>query len=227
MAAAFTATSLLGLALLGAIALGSPPPTQYPNQTNLVFSLLAAIDLLGILAAVFPMECARIISPGHRKEFAQQRGEDRPSRRYEGHYPPCEKFSSHVITISKRKYCAGCTGLSLGAVSSLIGIGFLLGGLSPLPFAALLWLGFALVLPAQIQHLLLPSGVARLAISFGLAFGSFLVLAGVNGLYSSLFLDCYCLLLIVFLIVARTVVSRQTHASVCSSCGLEYCPLLN
>jgi hypothetical protein len=224
-AAAFTLIALMGIALLGAAALFPQPPTQYPGQAGLIFGLLFLIDLLGILAASFPMGCARFISPSIWKEFGFH-GKKQPSRRYQGHHPPCERFSSHVISISQKKYCAGCTGLSLGALCSLVGIGLLLLFPSPLPFDTMLWLGITLLLIAQVPYLFRPGGIVRLFINFGLAFGSFLVLAGTNGLFSSLFLNTYCLLLIVFLILTKTVASRAAHASICSACRLEACPLL-
>ena len=171
------------------------------------------------------MRCARIITPGLRKEFARERGGNNPQLRYEGHHPPCSGFRSHVVTISSRKYCAGCTGLALGALLSLVGIALLLGSLNYLPFAVLFWLGFALVLIAQFQHLLPVSGSIRLVISLGFSFGAFLMLAGGDGLVSSAFLDFYCLSLIVFLIISRTMISRESHAMVCSSCRLERCVL--
>ena len=225
MVVTLIAISLLGLALLCGIALTSHAPTQYPDQNVLVFGVLAAIDLLGILAAVSPTGCARSINPVFRRGFAQEDWNDQPRRGYEGHHPPCGEFGSHVITISGKKYCAGCTGLVLGAVLSLLGIAFFFGYPGPLPSATLFWLGFSLVFISQLQPLLVSSGFARLLFSFCLAFGSLLLLLGVNGLASNLFLDCYCLSLMVFMIIARTAISRRTHASICSSCGLGSCPL--
>jgi hypothetical protein len=40
--------------------------------------------------------------------------------KFVGHHPDCENFKSHTIKISKKTYCAGCLGLSIGFTISII-----------------------------------------------------------------------------------------------------------
>ncbi|MHA2407872.1 MAG: hypothetical protein ACXACA_05835, partial [Candidatus Ranarchaeia archaeon] len=121
----FLALSVMGLSLLPFI-VSSPniPFSEFPFRTQIIGSLFITLCILGILAGLFPNQCQRGGPQSPVEEYSQDKGEStktpiRFSR--QGHHPACEHFSSHTLRIRNRVYCAGCTGLVLGALFAISG----------------------------------------------------------------------------------------------------------
>ena len=210
--------SMLGLGLLAILTFYPLEQNSFSYQRNAAFVMLAVIDIMGITASFFSPECSGIIDTYSTKEPVEPKKNDRPSIRYEGHHPACREFESHVFKISKKTYCAGCTGLATGATLSLIGVFLALNGVRLQSEGTIFWLGFLLVLLGQLQHLLARRSSMRMVISFGFVFGAFLILVGIDEIVSNNYLNFYFLMLIIFMTMTRAVISRQTHAAICKQC---------
>jgi hypothetical protein len=136
-----------------------------------------------------------------------------------------------VVHIGGAVYCAGCTGLVLGAAIALVGstLHFFLG--VPLTYALVVfWLGFAGVALGLLQHPLYAvskprHGVVRVFVNIGFVVGAFLLLASLAGLTNNLLLEVYLLLAIVYWIFTRIAMSRRAHSRICTLCGNTGCRL--
>jgi hypothetical protein len=136
-----------------------------------------------------------------------------------------------VVHIGGAVYCAGCTGLVLGAAIALVGstLYFFLG--VPLICALVVfWLGFAGVALGLLQHPLYAvfktrHGVVRVFVNIAFVVGAFLLLASVADLTNNLLLEAYLLLATIYWIFTRIAMSRRAHSRICTLCGDTGCRL--
>lgn len=230
----FLGVSLIGLFLVAALTFGTPSSEVFsPPQRLAVGSLFGLICVLGILAGVFPSRCSRIFHFQRKRDNESASPlepglvskEDFP---FEGHHPGCESFSGHVLRLGGKQYCAGCTGLVVGAVLSVFGTlvffstEIVLGDLGVLVF----WLGFMGVVLGLLQHPLSRRRGAGVHVLLNVAFvlGAFLLLVGIDGMVGDVFLESYFLVLVLYWIATRILLSQQEHGRTCRACGLEFCP---
>ena len=94
------------------ISLPSTPGNVY------VWSIFAALLVLGAVATFFPHRCGRSIveieglDPSRYTSFSG-------FRFIHGHHKLCGRFASHEHTVAGKSICAACLGLFFGATSSL------------------------------------------------------------------------------------------------------------
>lgn len=197
-----------------------------------ISSFFGLICLLGIMAGVFPSKCSG--SNHVRKKIKENnRGNDKQGvvdlkpKFFEGHHPNCGNFSSHVMLLRGKKYCAGCTGLVIGAVLFIFGIlTYLLTGLSigekaVLPF----FLGFAGVALGLLQYSFFKMRRSSIHFILNVLFvlGVLLLFIGIEELTRSIFLELYLVALSLYWILTRIMLSKQGHRKVCAACGLKSC----
>ncbi|MDO8125101.1 MAG: hypothetical protein Q6364_12070 [Candidatus Hermodarchaeota archaeon] len=226
--------SLLGLVLLSLMLLNPPPPVVVlPWQTQLIGFAFMIICILGIIAGISPSHCSltRKKKKQSQKEIVEQTNSTQiKSIRKEGHHPTCNHYSGHVITIKGSHYCAGCNGLVTGAIIAIIGTILFFFLSFPIVYPeATFWLGFIFVTIGLLQHplyqlLKLNRGIIRFIINSLFVVGSFLLLASLTQLTNSLILAIYSLLLILYWIFTRIVMSRRSHRLICSRCNRPECP---
>jgi hypothetical protein len=177
------------------------------GQKNLILSFFILICLGGIIVASYP-------------QFY-----NRKSRVSTGHHPECGPFQSHTFTIRGKKYCAGCSGLFVGAI---LAIGLCLTYyLHPLTSPLLFWAGMLLVLISLFQLNILKIDLARVKFIFNLALvlGSSMILLGILEFKPNLSL--YFIVLIGLWIYTRTTISATDHDLICSKCPDTSCPYGN
>jgi hypothetical protein len=222
---AFIVTSLLCLGLL-ALIVGSPPgqsPVLQDGRQAIGVAFII-VCVLGSIATVRPSGCARILSLDVRA--GNRDGGGLPSPRKQrpvrlGHHPSCQAFSSHVFRVGGRVYCAGCTGLLVGAaVAAVVGYLYFFVGLEPASSAAgLFWGGLLAVAFVLTRALFYDPSWAFIRVLLNLLFvmGSTSLLVGGYSLTNSA-IALFGLVAIVYFIVARIVISRQDHMRICKSC---------
>jgi len=156
----FITVSLTGLVLLAVLVfISSPSNATIPWQKTFVYLIFILICFLGIMAGIFPSKCLKMIrsqktvqSNGlNQEEIEEIGGKARTgntgvkSREIEGHHPDCGNFSAHVFKLGDKTYCAGCTGLILGAMISIFSAviyvleGWFLGKMVSSSFGWVLW----------------------------------------------------------------------------------------
>ncbi|MEM3382768.1 MAG: hypothetical protein QXL52_02940 [Nitrososphaerales archaeon] len=188
---------------------------------GLAFGLLS---ILGTMAAILPKECSKVFYC--KKNIAQEKPISSNNASFifglrivHGHHPSCENFSSHEFRIKDKSFCAGCTGLLIGALLSLLGaiIYFSTDLFIPNFFIIIGLLGVALGLILPLLDL--KQTVLRLFINAFFIFGVFLMLIGVDSLVQSISIDLFLILLSIFWLFTRISFSKWNHLRICYECG--------
>jgi hypothetical protein len=135
------------------------------------------------------------------------------------------------VHIGEGVYCAGCTGLVLGAAIALVGSAlYFFVGVPLIQTVLLFWLGFGGVAIGLLQHpfyaLIKPRhGVVRVIVNLGFVVGAFLLLASVAEITNNLMLTAYLLLMSLYWIFTRIAMSKRGHRRICTLCGEPSCSL--
>jgi len=201
---------------------------HFELRKPVVGSTFCALCLLGILASIYPRSCSGVFS-FDKDAKGQNASTASESLSLHGHHPSCGKFSAHVLGAYNRVLCATCTGFSVGAAVSLVGVAmFFFGPVSfgprPLIPAALGVFGVTLGL----LHSVLPgfrTGFSRLIASAFFAIGSFLILASAEDAAHSTSIDLFIVLSSVLWLITDTAISRWDHRRICAKCPAALCNL--
>jgi hypothetical protein len=203
---------------------------SFSLQKQLSFIVFDAICVMGVFAGLAPAKCSTVLNfqKNSVKESPVNRTIEAEGSKISltGHHPSCDGFSSHILKLGDKNYCAGCAGLIIGSLLSLVGsIPFLLvdvrlGNVGSVIF----WVGVVCVVCGLLQYnLRFRAGLLHLLLNVVLVFGAFLLLVGVNALNYNLFLNLYLLMLIVYWIMTRIFLSRIEHKSICNNCEIRSC----
>ena len=201
------------------------PPTIQENllwRKPFIGSIFSLICILGIIAAFFPNKCSKTFNLLEAEKPAVSNAKDRNFNKVlvtlKGHHPDCKEFSAHVIHISSHTLCAACTGLYLGAFISIIGTAFYFfggGRIYEMSFPAVV-IGIVGVILGYLQ--LKFRGFVRLMLNTLFVLGAFLTLVGIDELTQSLSVDLFSIVLIVFWIFTRIMLSHWDHRRICLNC---------
>ena len=229
----FQAISLLGLGLVPFMLIRTMMnPSVIKSQPQIVGLIFITICLLGAIAGIRPLTCSMSLSLGSKhhdqiRNHETSLSNEKSTRR--GHHYTCEDFSAHVLHIGENVFCAGCTGLTTGAAIAIIGSFFyFIIGIPPIAAELVFWLGFAGVAIGTIQHKIYKvlgntGGFFRFMLNIIFVNGAFLLLVGADQLAASIAVDTYILLIVLFWIYTRIVMSKSEHQRICSQCGSREC----
>jgi hypothetical protein len=130
-------------------------PPSLGSQSQFVGSIFIIICLLGAVVGVRPSRSSRSTS----RKTGQMEYEDsqetevlqrKPTLR--GHHYSCDPFSDHVLKVGTGVYCAGCTGLTTGAIIAILGsISYFFLGYVFFNGHLVFWSGFSGVLVGLVQ----------------------------------------------------------------------------
>jgi len=208
--------SIFGVSVVMMLALN--PPIIHENlslRKPLVGSLFSLVCIFGIFAALFPKHCS---SAFHYRRGQMNFDSHQVLTTSKGHHPNCKEFAAHVIHINNHILCAACTGLLLGASIALTLTTFYFLGswrFGEMSFSVVLIGAIGLVLGFfQLKF----RGFIRLMLNTFFVLGAFLILAGIDELAKSLFVDLFLTALIVFWILTRILLSQRDHWRICSNC---------
>jgi len=219
------------ITILAALALTTQPGNAQTQKGN-VTAAFGTICILGIAAGISPSQCNRLFMHLRTdKPTRIQQGDTSQNKReisYRGHHPICGSFSSHVIQIGGRIYCAGCAGLVVGAAIALAGTALyvFLQDLSAQLVAVSFWAGLVGVTLGLLQYeLFINKASLHFLLNVIFVVGAFLLLVGVTEMNGSLSLSTYFLLVILFLVNVRSTLSRLEHVKKCAICIVEDCSM--
>ena len=224
--------SLIGLGLIPLIVIRTMTnPLGLVSQPQFVGSIFIIVCLLGAIAGVRPSSFSRPVSrKSMNEEEDSQELEDLPKRpALRGHHYSCDEFSDHVLRIDNNVFCAGCTGLTTGAVISILGsIMYFFLGLTFLDELVVFWVGFSGVFLGLVQHqiyrtLSISSGLFRFVLNVFFVVGAFLVFVGANRITGNLSVDIYILCVVLLWIITRIAMSKDEHNRICKRCHDETC----
>ena len=190
-------TMTLTVVTSGPIVVSSPIP-------RIVFIL---INILGIIAGVSP------------STLSLGKSERTDGDGVKGHHPDCNRFKDHTVKLFGSPRCAGCTGLVIGALVSLIG---LISKFSPYLVAGetVFWAGVLFVSLGIVQHFIdLNNGWVHLSLNISLVIGSWFMFDSITSLRLGFYVQTYFLSVTLFWIWVRIRASQFTHVEVCSMCN--------
>lgn len=204
------------------------PPTLKDDFAfrNLTVGLaFCAVCILGIFAALFPSSCSAF--PNFEK---RNRGDQSNPTMHEttlrGHHQSCENYSTHILRIGKRKFCATCSGLIVGASIVLIGTSLYFFGSLRIgdPFT-LVSVGAFAVIFGFLQSALpkLSNGSTRFFASTIFVIGCFLMLVSLDEAVKNTSIDLFFVALSILWIMTKIALSQWDHQQTCSQCSTESC----
>jgi len=226
----YSLISISGLFLLILLVLYSPnPKISYYFQKQLILSVFVLICILGMVAAVSPSRCAEFLSLRHyqKSDHKSNKIEKRSNfgKKFKGHHPECDNFKTHTFSLMEKKYCAGCSGLFIGALIAVIGtIIYYFYGISDVIDGRLIFfIGFTSVLVYLLKDVLLDINLnfAKFLFNMILVLGSFLILIGIIELNSSIFIQLFFMVLVFIWILGRITSSEKNHYEVCNKCSTK------
>jgi hypothetical protein len=205
-----------------------PPKLEddFAFRNIVVGSAFAAVCVLGILAVLYPDSCLGILDFEKRDRYEQSSRRVHESA-FRGHHPMCEGYSSHVLCVGDRRFCATCSGLLIGAIVVLVGIGIYFFGnlrIGEKPFI-LVSVGVAGVVLGLFYPFMprFRSGFTRFFASMLFAVGSFLILVSMDEAVANTSIDLFFIALSVLWIFTRVSLSQWEHQRTCSQCSLVSC----
>lgn len=170
------------------------------------------------------------IKPGLIKKFQLRKNHrtNSPQAHYntrnrKGHHPDCKSFQTHVINTKKRSICAGCTGLALGSVLSILFATFYI--LIPIKTPSILFfifigLGLILVASNYIETVIyLKNPILHLISNIFLVVGFFLVVIGAFQLTNELSIGIIGVIISFLWLDTRIQLSNWRHSMICINCN--------
>ncbi len=220
----YTGFSILGVMLLILLTYDSSLPLiSIPYQHSIILLIFDLICIGGIIASLYPAFCSPLMFQQNLQQSSTTSVHQLPhltsfSPR-QGHHPNCDHYTSHVLHLHNKSYCAGCLGLMIGAIVGIGGSMPLLFGFSP-PYADVwLWAGAGFVVLGILQHQLsFNNGWVHFILNICFVIGPLLQLQALFTLNPSLTVEAYFIALIIFWIITRITLSQLEHAWICQNC---------
>jgi hypothetical protein len=201
--------SLIGLILLIGLSLDYSSPT-FSFQREISSLAFIIICVFGAVAGIFPSQM--------RNPFNRTPKRDEAGPGHLGHHPACGRFETHVLRVRGKILCAGCAGLTIGAVVAIILSLYSLFYPIQVPSLIILVAGVILTTLGIFQHVLSREPRIHLALNVALVTGVAISRIGANQLNGGIALDAYTLALSLYLIIVRIDLSRDDHAIICTTC---------
>ena len=227
-------TYLIGLSFFGLFLVGMlsvyPPMTHesFIWRKPLIGSVFSLICILGILAVFFPKQCSGMfdfVTKGKREYSTVDRfASHGTSSTMKGHHPDCKNFSPHVFRTGNRTFCTACTGLLLGGLAALVGtvLYFFVDWHIEQNSVLLVWMALLGVSFGLFQFKAKRT-VVRLSLNTFFVLGAFLILVGIDELVQNVFADIFLVLLAVFWLYTRIMISQWDHERICYACNASSC----
>jgi hypothetical protein len=106
------------LLLILAVFANSNATFSFHDKLIVGASLLVSF-LFGISLAKYPGWSRKLTNHGERDSVSRKQTKT-TTKKFKGHHPDCEKFNTHILKTKNRTYCAGCLGLLVGSIISII-----------------------------------------------------------------------------------------------------------
>lgn len=210
------AVSLAGV-ILAAAFLAQPAAPEPTTMKLLVWAVFSALCILGAIATLFPHHCSSSISLPEGLDPSRYTSLG-GVRLVHGHHPRCGGFEDHEFTFRGKTFCAGCTGLLIGAISSLslAAVHFLFNYRIP---AMVGYIGLGLVSLGLLYIPLVKNKTPplRTAVNASFVLGFAILLSAIDGVGNLIF-DVIVIGLCVQWMSTRIQLSRWSHGVVCGGC---------
>ncbi|MCW4053106.1 MAG: hypothetical protein NWE78_07870 [Candidatus Bathyarchaeota archaeon] len=195
-----------------------------------VGAIFSFICFLGIVAGLFPSRCSSMFH--FRKSRQKAMSLDLAEKgivasAFRGHHPDCVEFRAHVFQVGSKILCAGCIGLILGALLSIVAViaYFFLNQALGSDSLSIFWVGFLGVSCGLLQYHVfnLHRSSIHLFVNVFFVFGVSLLLVGIDAIAQSTIADLYVICLSLFWLYTRILLSQIDHQKICFHCKIEEC----
>lgn len=223
--------SLIGLIFASVIIFYTPATQDFPWRRPIIGLTYALVCILGSIAVFFPKKCSQLICS---KDSAHSTISPDPSQRYKkrttsifgfklthGHHPDCEGFSDHEFQIGNKTFCAGCTGLLIGALVSLVMASAYFSNQVHLNKVEipLIGFGFTAILVGLLTSICITlRSPTKLATNAFLIIGMTSILVGADALLHNIQIDLYIIALSILWLMTRISLSQLNHERICINC---------
>ena len=226
---ALTASSLICLLLVVALTFLSKAPL--PSSKQPAMSLFIVINCLGAAAAVLPSRCSRIFHHRQVRPYSSAEKDERDPKGkpaiLKGHHLACGGFSTHVINVGDRTYCAGCSGLLIGALTAIAASIAYSTAVFRFETEAIYMFCFGsiMVLVGLVQYVkpFMMKGSIHFALNMSFVIGAFFLLVGVIEISGDLSIEMYLLAITLYWILIRVLMSDREHERICAECEQRSC----
>jgi hypothetical protein len=207
-----------------------PAGTVLPKEVAI--TVFMGICFLGGLAALLPSKCSKLTLHRQADDQSQLKEagaiqDDQRAIVYEGHHPSCGNFSTHVLEIGNKVYCAGCSGLLAGAFVAILGSLAYAANASAVHEGAifLFWFGFSAVLLGLLQYAKPLMSISWFHFILNVVFvaGALFMLIGVIETNGTVLVETYFLVTTMYWILTRIVLSNLEHQKICKMCTSSLC----
>lgn len=226
----FLMFSFLGLMVISVfVATASSTIGGVAWRKPFVGAIFSLVCFLGIVAGLFPSKCSSIFHfrRSTQKSVSFDTEKSMGASTLRGHHPSCVEFRAHVFRMGSKVLCAGCIGLILGALLSIVVVitYFFLDQALSLDSLWIFSVGFLGVSCGLLQYhgLNLHRSSIHLFINVFFVFGVSLLLVGVDAIAQSINADFYVVGLSLFWLYTRILLSQTDHQKICFDCNLEEC----
>ncbi len=190
-----------------------------------VGSAFITVCILGIFAALFPSSCSA--TPNFKKQNrCDQNNRTIHDTTLRAHHPSCKSYSSHILRIGDRSFCATCSGLLVGATAVLIGTSlYFFANLRIGETLILVLTGTCAVIFGLLQSALpkLSNGLTRFFANAFFVVGCFLMLVSIDQATKNTSIDLFFVALSVLWVLTKIALSQWDHQRICLQCSTESC----
>ncbi len=206
-------------------------PSSSPFFRKFVIgSVFIAICVLGLIAAIFPSKCMT-------KKPVSELENDTDDVIYElegssllcgvsiyhAHHPACDQFDPHEFIIKRKSICAGCLGLSIGAMTSIIYSVLYFGGVSsPTISLAPYFIVFGTLSNlTMFGRYFLPTigSTVRIILHIAMVLGSTFLIIGIDLIGQNYLFDYLAILLVLIWLRTKLLLTKWEHNNVCKMCS--------
>lgn len=140
-----------------------------------------------------------------------------------GHHPLCSNFQNHTISYNGKISCAGCLGLAMGCVISILLMVLyliLLSYLTLTHFILFLSIGLIIIVFSYIETVIPQrTGASHVVSNVLLVIGLFLVVAGIFGTAKSPLIGAFAVLFSFLWLDTKVELSNWNHEKICRNCS--------
>lgn len=188
---------------------------------SFVGGVFIASCIFGISLALYPRWFRRLTK--HAAYHLNSEKSRKITRKYKGHHPDCGNFKSHTIETKNKTLCAGCLGLSIGAIISIVlTIIYMViirektaTGFYYVVFLGLIIIGFAYVeIMLPIRH-----AVVHVISNIFLVLSFFLVTISIFEITGNKIYGMLGVIISFLFLDTRIQLSNWQHARICESCS--------
>ncbi len=177
--------------------------------------------IFGISLALYPRWFRRLTK--HATHHLNSEKSRKITRKYKGHHPDCGNFQSHTIETKNKTLCAGCLGLSIGSIISIVLMIIymvIIREKAATGFYYVVFLGLIIIGLAYVEIMLpIRHAVVHVISNIFLVLSFFLVTISIFEITGNKIYGMLGVIISFLFLDTRIQLSNWQHARICESCS--------